>query len=346
MIKVNIVHPEIINQYKVGALVEGTVLEQKGHNLFIDLGILGLGIVRGQEYLSTKNIIKNLKPEDLVSVKIIELENELGFIELSLRDINKEKSWLKIKEHFKKTETVKIKIMEANAGGLMTELYGIRGFLPASQLNTKHYPKVEGGTKEKILEELKKLVGEELEVKILDLDPITSKLIFSEKAVEYGELKKIMAQYKVGDVVDCTVTKVVDFGAFVKFGQPPIDGLIHISEFDYKAVNNPNDFLKENDQVKTKIISVDNNRISLSLKALKPDPFNEIEIKYQIGQVYPAKIIRHTSTGFLAELEPGLLTNLKVPLESSAQLIIDEIYPVKIISLDKKNKQINSELVI
>ncbi|HRZ30003.1 MAG TPA: S1 RNA-binding domain-containing protein [Candidatus Paceibacterota bacterium] len=162
---------------------------------------------------------------------------------------------------------------EVNRGGLIADYMGIKGFLPVSQLTPEHYPLVDGGDKEEILARLRSFVNTEIPVKILDLDKESAKLIFSEREVLNEEHKqKLAAQYQIGDVVDAEITKVVDFGLFVKFGEPSIDGLIHISEVDYKLIPDLKAVYKEGDVVKAKIESITNGRIALSIKALKPDP--------------------------------------------------------------------------
>src|SRR3989344_2950608 len=131
-------------------------------------------------------------------------------------------------------------VIDANKGGLILEWKGIQGFLPASQLRLKHYPRVEGGDKEKILDELKKLVGENLVVTIIDSDSQEKKLIFSEQGTEAEEIKEIISKYKVGDIIECDITGIVDFGIFVKI-EEGLEGLIHISELDWALVENPAD---------------------------------------------------------------------------------------------------------
>ncbi len=330
------------SRQKPGELVEGAVLEKKNRCLFVDLGILGTGIVRGEEYFKAKDTIKDLKPGDLVSARVNEDENDDGFVELSLKDISKEKNWQILKEMAKNNEITSVKIVDSNSGGLMAEVLGLKGFLPASQLTSNHYPKVEGGEKERVAEELKKLIGQEFKVKILDVEPNSQKLILSEKAAEYGDIKDLIAQYKINDIVDCVVSKITDFGAFVKFGDPSIDGLVHISEFDYKLVANPSEFIKEGESIKAQIISMDNNRVSLSLKTLKLDPWEEIEKKYQVGEAYPGKVAHQGNFGYLVELEPDIIGIYKHPhsVEKTDELVIDQTYPFTIISLDRKSRHI------
>jgi small subunit ribosomal protein S1 len=209
--------------------------------------------------------------QDKVTVKILDWNNEEGLIELSLKNLSQEKSWNTIKELKEKNITVPLLITEANVGGLLGKMDSIKGFLPVSQLSSEHYPKVDGGSKTKILEKLKEFVGKELSVKIFDVNSLTNKLIFSEKLVELDQLKKIADKYKVGDIVKVKITKIVSFGAFVKVDDTPVDGLIHISEISHKPVADLNKELKEDEIKEAKIIAIEDGKISLSLKALKPE---------------------------------------------------------------------------
>ena len=252
-----------------GSLVEGSVLEKKEKSLFVDLSPYGTGIVQGINYIETKNYIKNLKTDDKILVKVLDWNNEEGLIELALQNLEKEKVWEKIKGMRDEGKTFPLLISEANAGGLMGQIENIKGFLPASQLAKEHYPKVNEGNKNKILEKLQSLIGEEIQVKILDFDTDANKLIFSEKLVEKDKIKEIIGRYKVGDKVQVKITKLVDFGAFVKLEDTGIDGLIHISEIPDKPTANVDDVLKEGEIKEAKIISIENDRISLSLKSLE-----------------------------------------------------------------------------
>ncbi|MFA5392530.1 MAG: S1 RNA-binding domain-containing protein [Candidatus Paceibacterota bacterium] len=262
---------QVINLPEVNTSMEGSILEKKGKSLFIDLSPYGTGVIRGSHFLEAKDYIKNLQIQDKVTVKILDWNNEEGFIEISLKNLSQEKSWNTIKELKEKNITVPLLITEVNVGGLLGKIDNIKGFLPVSQLSSEHYPKVEGGSKTKILEKLKEFVGKELLVKIFDTNTSTNKLIFSEKLVELDQLKKIADKYKVGDIVKVKITKIVSFGAFVKVDDTPVDGLIHISEISHKPVTDLNKELKEDEIKEAKIISIEDGKISLSLKALKPE---------------------------------------------------------------------------
>jgi small subunit ribosomal protein S1 len=269
-----------INDIYKESVLKGKVLEKTARFLLIDLSPYGTGIIRGPQLKEIKEMIKNINVSDEVLVRVIERENELGLIELALKQTGISQSWEKLKKIKEENQTVSLLISEANAGGLMAKLEGVVGFLPVSQLSLEHYPKVENADKEKILEKLKSLVGKELKVKILDLDPSTSKLIFSEKLVEQEKVGEFLKNYKVGDIIEVKITKIVDFGAFATLINTPIpvDALIHISEIpikkdldskETKGIEAISQVIKEGEVVKAKITSIKNNRLTLSLKNIQ-----------------------------------------------------------------------------
>ena len=288
-----------------GEIIEGAVIEKKHGALFVDLGIKGIGIVYGREYKAAEDIIKNLASGDTVHAKIVELDNEDGYAELSLKEAGEEKRWVILKSMRDTEEAMELVVREANRGGLILELEGVKGFLPASQLSIKNYPRVEGGDKERIFQELQKLVGRPLRVKVIDLDPREQKLIFSEKGIASEATRAALAKYKTGDVIEGEVTGVVDFGAFVRFDEN-LEGLIHISEIDWTLIEDPRSVLKPGDRVRTKIIDIQGDKIALSLKALKDDPWVTIAGQYHKGDMVRGKITRFAPFGAFAEIEPHI----------------------------------------
>ena len=259
----------VISLPSIGSFVGGFILEKKERALYIDLSPYGTGIIQGVNYLETKSYIKKLEKGTKVLVKILDWNNEEGLIEMALQNLEKEKAWKRIKEMQKEDLTLPLLISEVNAGGLMGSIENIKGFLPASQLSTSHYPKVNEGNKNKILEKLKFLIGEKIQVKILDFDPSANKLIFSEKLVEKDKTKDLISKYKIGDKIQVKITKIVDFGAFVKLEDTEVDGLVHISEISNKSIDRIEDILKEGEIKEAKIINIDDNKISLSFKDLE-----------------------------------------------------------------------------
>jgi small subunit ribosomal protein S1 len=241
---------------KVGDIVEGRVISKKAFAIYLDLGIFGTGIIYGKEFKKAKKELKNLKIGDKVLAKIVDLDNEDGFIELSVAGATKEIALETLKKKKETGEKIKVKILGANKGGLLTKVSGIDAFLPVSQLSSENYPQVENGDPKKILEELKKFIGKEMEVKILGILEKDAQVILSEKLAKE---EKEIEEYKVGDVVEAEVSGITDFGIFLKFGAN-LEGLVPISE------TNPNLNLKIGEKVKAKIISIKENKVTFSLK--------------------------------------------------------------------------------
>ena len=294
----------IIKSLKVGEFAEGSLIKKGKKVAYFDLGQLGTGVVFGIEYLNGSDIIKALKVGDKISAKVVDTENEDGYVELSLTEAGRQKLWAEIKDIRDKNEPIVVKISGANSGGLMTEVAGMKAFLPVSQLSNDHYPRVTDGNKDRILEELKKMVGMELKVKIINNNQNLNKLIVSEREIADEGVKELLNKYKVGDVIDGIISGVADFGAFIKFAdQPAVEGLIHISEIDHRLIENPKEVLKINDTVRAKIVEIKEGRVSLSLKALKANPWDTISEKFKEGQETMGAISRFNPFGAFVALD-------------------------------------------
>lgn len=327
------------SQASLGVIIQGQVLKKEPRRVFIDLNDIGTGIILGKEYLSSADKIKSLSPGDEIAVKIVGPTDENNFWELSLNQADKEAGWEKIRLSRDSREVLSLNVIGANQGGLLMQLERIEGFLPVSQLSTEHYPRVEGGSKTRILDELKKLVGKEMKVRILDFNQPENKLIFSEKEAESEKLQTLISNYKVGDEILGEITGLAPFGAFIKFGEPSLEGLIHISEIDHKLVDDPSRYLKVGEKTKAQIINIAHGRIFLSLKPYKQNPWEEIESKYKKGKVYPGKVIKQTQLGALIGLDEyifGICENKEVE--------VDKIYQFKVLEIDKKEKKILLDL--
>jgi small subunit ribosomal protein S1 len=346
----------------IGSTIEGTVVARQRSALYVDLGSLGTGIIYGREYFQAKDIIKSLSVGDKIFAKIVETENEAGYVELSLRDASKEMSWNKLKEIKEKGEIIKVKISGVNKGGLLAIIEGLQAFLPVSQLAPEHYPRVLDADKQKILRELQKFIGKTLEVKILDILASENKLILSEKANAEERTKEILKNYKKGDVVEGQITGLADFGAFVKFphqeetlqetpaeNNNSIEGLIHISELDWQLVENPSEIVKVGDVVKAQIINITNNQVFLSLKSLKENPWEELEKKYKKGDTINAKVIKVSSFGAFVEVMPKIRALCHVS-EFESQEKMEEIlktgqsYDFEILLIDSKEHRMSLKL--
>lgn len=333
---------------KVGDIVEGKIIGKGRAVIFLDLGRIKTGIIYGREFYLAKDKLKDLKIGDKVFAKIVDLENEEGYIELSLNQATNEIAWAELKQKKEKGETLSVKILGANKGGLITKISGLPAFLPVSQLKAEHYPRVEGGDTIKILRELQKFIGKEMEVKILSLNQKTEEIILSEKSREVSKILEELKKYKVGDVVEGEITGVTDFGAFMRFGQ--IEGLIHISELDWKIIEDPTEVVKVGEKLKAKIIDISEEKISLSLKALKEDPWLEIEKKYKKGDVVSGKVTKINSYGALVKISPEIqglchISEFGLRTKMEEKLKIGKEYKFQILEIQPKEHRMSLKLL-
>src|SRR3989344_1330342 len=351
---------------KVGQVVSGEIISVSKNAVTIDMGPLGTGIVYPGEFYDNPERMRALKPGDMVSAMLIELENEEGYRELSLRSAQMTTAWQDIKEKMDKEEIVTTTVININKGGLIVEVSGVQGFLPLSQLSPEHYPKVEGGDTTKIVQALQKLRGQEIQVKILDFSEAENRLIVSERAINDALVKQELEKFNIGDLVEAKITDVTDFGAFAIIETPDtqqpellpteeaakprqvVEGLIHISEIDWKIVDNPRDFLKQGDKVKAKIIGIENGKVSLSLKAIKPNPWDKVQDTHQVGQTLEGTVIKISNYGVIINLSDdfnGLLPSSEFGENTQLDTInVGDKISVAIVSLDTKERKINLTL--
>lgn len=299
------IYESAVSRPQTGDIVAGEVIAVDTASVFVDLPPHGTGIIYGREYINARNIIRNITVGDDISAKVVEPENDDGYVELSLKEARQAIVWAKADEAKESEEVFELTVKDANKGGLLLDWEGIRGFLPASQLKPEHYPRVEGGDKDRILQELKELVGDTLSVAIITANPEEEKLIFSEKSPDKKDKEEVMDTYEVGEVVEGTVTGIVDFGIFIKI-EEGLEGLAHISELDWGLVEDPSDLFEVGEEVTAKIIDKEEDKISLSIKALKENPWVEAADKYHSGQEVSGVIIKFNEHGALAAIEEGV----------------------------------------
>lgn len=348
----------LLKPAKIGEIIEGKIIGSGRAALFLDLGILGAGIIFGREFYASKNKLKDTKIGDKVFAKIVDLENEQGFLELSLSQASDELSWEKIKQQKEKQEILTVKISGANKGGLLAEAFGIPAFLPVSQLLPEHYPKIDGGDTSKILRELQKFISQEFKVKIFDFSRKEKKLILSEKAGNSEKIKELLKKIKPGDIKEGEITGITEFGAFMKLSQPKtdkeknseIEGLIHISELDWQIIESPSQIVKVGQKIKAKILEISGDKIFLSLKALKKDPWQDIEKKYKKGDIIKGKITKLNPYGAFVQLTPktqGLchISEFGTKLKMEEVLKIDKKYDFQILFIEPKEHRMSLRLV-
>ena len=297
--------PELV---RTDDIVEGTVVAIEKAALYVDLGTSGTGIIYGIEFMNARDVIKRINIGDTISAKVIMRENRDGYVELSLKEARQALMWNDAEAAIKEKRVLDLVIKDANKGGLIIDWQGISGFLPASQLKEENYPRVEDGDKDKIMRELKKLIGKRISVTIISAIPKEGKLIFSEKdgnSEKTTNKEMTTGSYVVGDEVEGVVTGVVEFGIFVKL-EDGVEGLVHKSEIDWGLVEDTKQHAKVGDRVRAKIIEIKDGKISLSLKALKENPWKEAAQKYKKGDIVDGVVIKFNKHGALVSIEEGV----------------------------------------
>ena len=293
-----------IETVKVGDVVKGEVLAiDDDRQAIVGIKDAGVeGVVPAKE-LSTKPVedindaVKVGDELDLVVISKIGNDKENGSYLLSHRRLEARKVWDDIQKKFDDGETITAKVTQAVKGGLVVDA-GVRGFVPASMI-TDHY-----------VEDLNQFKGQELEFKIIEIEPSENRLILSHKEIVKAEhekaAEKIFAELQPGDIVEGKVARMTNFGAFIDLGG--VDGLVHVSEISYDHVDKPSDVLSAGQDVKVKVLSVDpdRDRISLSIKQTLPGPWDDIEEKAPAGSVLTGTVKRLTSFGAFVEVFPGV----------------------------------------
>jgi len=333
---------------KRGDVIEAVVVEKTKSMLHLDIGGKSEGAVIDREMKAAKDFIKNLQVGDKITAVVTQAENDRGQTLLSLKKAAAENLWAEFNEKLKTGQTIKVRGKEINRGGLVVETKGIQGFIPASQFGTQQVGKIE------------KLVDQEIEVKVIEVDKEKNRLIFSEKKVSDAGLlkaqKKALAKVKVDDVFTGTVTGVMPFGLFVKVEVPSkkkekifLEGLVHISEISWEKVDDPSKFYNQGDEVKVKVLLIDENsgKLNLSIKQLVLDPWKDIEKKYKVDRKVKGEMVRMAPFGVFVKLDSGiegLIHISKIPVEKSFNP--GDKLDCYIESVDPENRRISLGLVL
>ncbi|MEI8360700.1 MAG: S1 RNA-binding domain-containing protein [bacterium] len=290
---------------QVGAIVKGIVLSASKAEVRLDIDGTFIGVVRGRELYDESPDYAGLKPGDEIEATVVDGENELGNIELSFRFAGQEKAWVTLKDSFENKNNIKVRILDANRGGLLCAYGQITGFLPVSQLAPENYPRVSGGDKSRILEKLKSFVGSDFDVRVMSFDEKGEKIIFSEKEAWNERQRDVIAKYKVGIKVKGKITAVTDFGVFLSFGDN-LEGLIHISELAWQRIDDPAELFKTGQDIEAEIINIDGSKIFLSAKKLARDPWTDIAKKFKIGDVVTTTILKVNPFGLFVKLNDDI----------------------------------------
>jgi len=334
-----------VKQLTAGEVITGKVLSLRKHEVLIDLGAQGVGYVPRREV----GFSRALKEGDEVTASVVDAELDNGYSLLSLRKAAKDRGWEEISAILERGDVIEVSPYDANRGGLLVEFEGVRGFLPVSQLSAEHYPRVGSSDKDEILQRLNVLVGQVLKVRILDSDRKANKLIFSEKEAIKDGLADRLEKLKVGDSVKGVVTGVVDYGAFVNV--EGIEGLVHISEISWERVNNPSDYLKVGQTIEAKIISIDKDRLSLSIKQLSQDPWLDEVEQFKPGENVEGTVTRITPFGAFVQISPAVEALVHISeLGDGSDIDPEKVFTLNerknfiVLDVDKESRKISLSL--
>lgn len=331
-----------------GEVVNGTVVKIEKKNILVNVNNQFSGLVISKEIGNTVDI-NSLKSGDSVDVMVLGDSVERGLLILSLKRANQIKSLTNLTQFRTSEEIITVKPTEANKGWLLVDIDGLKWFIPVSQLTPLNYPRVEGADPAKILEHLQGLIWKEFKVKVINVDEMGKKIIFSEKAAISENRDKALGNLKVGDVVEGTVSGILTYWLFITFDG--LEWLVHVSEIDWGHVNNPSKFAKVGQKIKVKVIGLDNDKISLSVKRLQENPWDVLARKYKVGDLVKAPVSRISQFGAFMELDGGIqwLIHLSEISHGVVKDIRDfikvgEEVEAKIINFEPKEKRIGLSL--
>ena len=315
-----------------GELVEGTVIFKGKNKMLVDLAGVATGIVSGRELRDSMNTFRELAVAMPIAALVLEEENDEGMVVLSLRMASQQKAWDRFHKLIADDKTMKFTAQEANKGGLLANIDGIRTFLPVSQLAPSNYPRVNNADSSEIIDRLKKFIGHTFTVKIITVDEAAGKIVVSEREAMAEERAKALETLSVGQEKDGIVSGIVKFGLFVAFDG--LEGLVHISEIAWGHVKNPGEFAQVGDRVKVKIIGIDGEKLSLSIKQMTKDPWEEIAERYPVGKEVEGTVARFADYGAFLSLEKDI-TGLVHLTEISHEKVAD---PAQVLKIGQKMK--------
>lgn len=310
-----------------GELIEGAVIFKGKNKMLIDLAGVATGIVSGRELRDSMNTYRELAQGDQVAALVLEEENDEGMVVLSLRMASQQKAWDRFHKLVSDDKTMKFTAQEANKGGLLANIDGIRTFLPVSQLSPANYPRVNNADSSEIISRLGKFIGHTFTVKIITLDEAAGKIVVSEREAMAEERSKALENLAIGSEKDGLVSGIVKFGLFVAFDG--LEGLVHISEIAWGHVKNPSEFASVGDRVRVKIIGIDGEKLSLSIKQMTKDPWEEIAERYPVGKRVEGTVVRFADYGAFLALEKDI-TGLVHLTELSHEKVTDPSEALKI----------------
>lgn len=327
-----------------GEVITGTIIKIEKKNILVNINNQFTWLVVNKELWNTMDLA-TLNEWDFLEVMVLWDSIEKWLLILSLKRANQIKSLSNLWKYFNSWEVITVRPTEANKWGLLVDIDGLKWFIPVSQLTPIHYPRVEWANQEKILAHLNALVWQDFKVKVINVTDEGKKIIFSEKAAIEEKRGKALEWLKEGDVVEWTVSWILTYWLFVTFDG--LEWLVHVSEIDRWHVNNPSKFAKVGQKVKVKIIGLDSDKISLSIKRLRENPWDILASKYKVWDVIKSQISRISQFGAFIELD-GWIQGL-IHLSEISNGVVKDIkehikvgqeVDVKIINFDPNQKRI------
>ena len=327
---------------RLNEVVNGTVHQVTENGIIVDMGCKKDGLIPKEEVTleGDQKLTDLFKAGDEIQAKVVKTDDGEGVITLSKKKLEVNEHWNEINEALENKTTITVKVLRQVNGGVIAAYKEVSGFIPLSQLSDKY------------VENADEFIGKELPVKVTRVDLKRGRTVFSHKAILDEEKKKqieaVWNSLNVGDVVEGTVMRFTDYGAFVDLGG--IDGLLHISEISWGKLKHPQEVLQIGDRVKVKILSMneEKGKISLGLKQTTPEPWSVIEEKYQVGQVVTGKVVQIKEYGAFVELEPGLdgLVHIsevahKRVNDIAEELTLGQTVEAKILEIDTERKRIS-----
>ena len=322
-----------LRTFRYGEVVEGTVISIGRKELFVDLGSKSEGIISGKEFEDGIDSISGLKVGDPIVASVTQTENDQGYIILSLKKARGEQSWRRVEEHFKNSTPFTVKVIDSNKGGLVAEFAGgLRGFVPFSHLNNP--PKSE---------EVMDLLGQTLQVRIIELNRALNRLVFSEKLATLlsdPKIKKFFLGLKPEKKLKGTITSIFPFGVFVKL-PPGVEGLVHISEISWQRIDHPSDVVKIGEEVEVVVLSInrEQGKLALSMKPLRKNPWEELAKKYKVGKTVVGVVTKTVPFGAFVKLSEGVEGLIHVS-ETTGPLTEGEEVKAVVINLEPEKRKL------
>lgn len=333
---------------KQGEVISWVIVKIEKKNILVNVNNQFTGLVVSKEVWNTVDL-SELKPGQPIEVMVLGDSIERGLLILSLKRANQIKNLTNLTKYHDSSEIITVRPTEANKWGLLVDIDGLKGFIPVSQLTPLHYPRVEWADPEKILAHLDSLVGQPFKVRVINVDEDGKKIIFSEKAAIEENREKALSTLKEWDIIEWVISWILSYGLFVTFDW--LEGLVHVSEIDWGHVTNPSKFAKVGMKVKVKVIGLDSEKISLSIKRLKENPWETLAKKYKLGDTITAPISRISKFGAFMDLEGGIqgLIHLSeishgVVKDIREHIKVGEEVSAKIINFEPDKKRIGLSL--